>query len=189
MGYALSTLFICQAHSDNGNGCHTAIDPKQTIEYQDVGLLNISRLGFQNILRFYDRPSCEVLPQLIERGEKFDFVFVDGKHLFDFVLVDFFFADILLKTGGHIMFHDYWMPAIRKVLGFVLTNRKYAAVRNAVARKRTVWMKIGGVALNIFQNGRDVFSPKLIMAAGGLNYCLLRKMADDDRSDGHYRLF
>jgi hypothetical protein len=189
MGYALSTLFICQAHKENGHGSHTAIDPKQSIDYQDVGLLNITRAGLQNTLRFFDRPSHEVLPQLIEKGEKFDFIFIDGKHLFDFVIVDFFFSDILLKCGGHLMLHDYWMPAIRKALAFILTNRRYEVVRNSVARKRSSWVKIGGVALNIFQNARDVFSPRLIMAAGGLNYCLLHKMSDDDRSDGHFNIF
>jgi hypothetical protein len=43
--------------------------------------------------------------------------------------------------------------------------------------------------MNLFQNLNDVFSFKLILAPGGRNYCVLEKLADDARLDGHYKLF
>ena len=64
MAYGLSTLFICQAHRDNGSGCHTAIDPFEEERYQTIGLLNIERAGLRDVLRFYQAPSEQVLPQL-----------------------------------------------------------------------------------------------------------------------------
>src|SRR5512145_68449 len=43
MAYGISTLFICQAHRDNGAGCHTAIDPFQEQTFKSIGLANIER--------------------------------------------------------------------------------------------------------------------------------------------------
>ena len=115
MAYGLSTLFICQAHHDKGAGRHTAIDPNQDTVFKSVGLLNIKRAGLNNIFRFFQAPSYEILPQLCTAGEHFDFAFVDGMHLFDYVLVDFFYIDKLLTVGGYIVLDDLWMPAIQKV--------------------------------------------------------------------------
>ena len=37
--YGLSTLFICQALADNGQGMHIAIDPWEKQAYKSIGLL------------------------------------------------------------------------------------------------------------------------------------------------------
>ena len=67
----------------------------------------------------------EALPQLCSQKEEFEFAFIDGSHLFDFTFVDFFFIDKLLAVGGHVAFDDLWMPAVRKVVSFVLKNKPY----------------------------------------------------------------
>ncbi len=90
MGYGISTLFICQAHRDNGTGCHTVIDPFQEKLYKSIGLLNVERANLKDILRSHQAPSHKVLPQLCARNERFDFAFIDGNHRFDYALVDFF---------------------------------------------------------------------------------------------------
>lgn len=175
MAYGMSTLFICQAHRDNGGGRHTSVDPFQHAQWKSIGLLNIKRAELEDLLRFYDSPSHAILPQLVADGEQFDFIFIDGMHLFDYALLDFFFADKLLRNGGYIMLHDLWMPAIKKVLTFIIQNRNYellpgfgVKVRKASIRRRLAT----GMPLRIR-------GP----------YCVLRKTAEDDRDGSHYRDF
>ena len=85
--YGLSTLFICQALADNGQGAHIAIDPYQDRKFRSIGLLNIERAGLSNYLQFYPQPSFQVLAELNAREASLDFAFIDGSHLFDFMVV------------------------------------------------------------------------------------------------------
>jgi predicted O-methyltransferase YrrM len=188
MAYGLSTLFMCQALSDNGGGRHTAVDPRQD-EWHSIGLANIRRAGLEDFFRFFPAPSDLVLSRLVTEGERFDLVFIDGKHLFDYVLVDFYYSDKLIRPGGCIVLHDYWIPAVRKALAFVLANRRFKVVRDAAPTRWSPAVRLAGFFMNLFQNLNDVFSFKLILAPGGRNYCVLEKLADDARLDGHYKLF
>ena len=42
--------------------------------------------------------SHNVLPQLAQEGRKFEFIFIDGDHKFDGILVDFYYAVVLVST-------------------------------------------------------------------------------------------
>lgn len=187
MAYGLSTLFICQAHHDEGAGCHTAIDPNQDTYFKSVGLLNIKRAGLDTVLRFFQAPSYEVLPQLCTAGEHFDFAFVDGMHLFDYVLVDFFYIDRLLTVGGYIVLDDLWMPAIQKVAAFVLRNRSYKLVSLSSRKSIPLWKRAARIGRRIFYNPfeRSYAGVRFITE----NVCILQKMADDDRPWNFYRSF
>lgn len=125
LAHGLSALFICQAHRDNGEGCHLALDPWQDRTYRNTGRLSIERAGLEDTFRFRQAMSFEALPQLHAEGEQFDFAFVDGSHLFDYVMVDFFYIDRMLREGGLIAFDDLWMPGVRKAVNFALRNRGY----------------------------------------------------------------
>jgi len=72
----------------------------------------------------------QVLPALLARGVKIDFGFVDGWHTFDYTLIDFFYIDKLLRTGGLVSFHDCHYGGVfdkskRKVISFALSQRHY----------------------------------------------------------------
>ena len=54
-------------------------------------------------------------------------------HRFDDVLVDFYLSDQVLAEGGLIAFDDMWMPSVRTVQSFILSNRKYEIVPQPVA--------------------------------------------------------
>lgn len=60
-------------------------------------------------------PSYEGLAKLISRGDKFDFIYVDGSHTAPDVMTDACMAFGLLKQGGVMLFDDYlWrdMPGL-----------------------------------------------------------------------------
>jgi len=125
MAYALSTLAIAGVHAERGSGSHTAIDPIQSTKWRSIGRENVVRAGLEPFVRIVEEQSDEALPRMATSGQVCDFAFIDGQHLFDFVLVDFFYLDRMLVEGGIVAFHDPWIPAVGRVLDFVRSNRAY----------------------------------------------------------------
>ncbi len=104
---------------------HIAIDPFQSIHFNSDGMHNIKKAGFSfhDRLRWMNEPSHTALPKLLD--QKFDFIFLDGSHLFDGVFLDFFYADLLLDEMGVIILHDPYLPAVQKVVQWIKTNKTY----------------------------------------------------------------
>ena len=125
MAYGLSTLTICGVHNQRDEGRHIAIDPYQSSDWGAVGILNLERAGLSERARVIEARSDEALPRLRDEGVRIDFALIDGLHLFDATLVDFFHTDLMLETGGVVVFHDTWMPAVAQAVRFVEANRAY----------------------------------------------------------------
>jgi predicted O-methyltransferase YrrM len=206
MAYGLSTLFMCQAHLDNRKqGHHLAIDPKQSKNYRSIGLLNIQRANLDEQLEFFEAPSYCILPQLLQRNERFDLIFIDGMHTFDYTLVDFFYSDLLLKVGGYIIFDDIWMPSVRKILMYVLRNRSYRLepklLWNPQPGWRSAWnfftqsgrkQRLSLNAQQFIQNPVDFstfFSLAYFGLRSGLKYYGVQKITEDDRQWHHHIAF
>ncbi len=182
MALGVSTLFICQAHHDKGGGRHTAVDPHQEDWWDSIGRLNVTRAGFDDMFRCVEAPSYEALPQLLEAGERFDFVFIDGNHRFEYTLVDFFYVDKLLNTGGCVMLHDPWLPSIRKVLSFILRNRDetYELANEFMGQPRPAWARTRAFLKTWVQEPLDINSARVYAARSFPNHCVLRKTAQQD---------
>lgn len=187
MAYGISTLFICQAHHDNGFGQHTAVDPFERKRWQSIGLSNIRRAGLEGILRFYEHASHEILPQLIQRNERFEAIFIDGSHLFDYAMVDFFLVDKLLDVGGYVVLDDISLPSVRKLLSFVLRNRNYYISPEYPATIDPFWKKPLRFAKYLSQAPLDLL-PALI-AFSQRRFCVLRKTSEETRPWDHYKPF
>jgi predicted O-methyltransferase YrrM len=140
--YGISSLYICEALRAVGGTKHIIIDPKQHLPHglspktgwEGIGLANLKRAGYADLIEFHEATSFECLPALFAHGEKIDFAFVDGQHTFDYVLVDFFHVDKLLSVGGVAVFDDLDYPSIRKVARYVLTNLPYATLDRSKSR-------------------------------------------------------
>jgi predicted O-methyltransferase YrrM len=187
MAFGLSTLFICQALEDNGSGTHTAIDPLEESEFKSIGVLNLRRAQLDRRFRLFQAPSDVVLPRLCEEGAgPIDFAFIDGWHLFDFTLVDFYYIDKLLRVGGHVAFDDLWMPSVRKVVSFVLKNKPYSLVRLPARNPAPAWRRTVRIARRIAQGplARD-WRVKLLPD----NVAFLEKTAADGRPWDFHRAF
>ncbi len=101
----------------------TSVDPFQEVDYQSIGLKNIAANGFADRHTHIVELSEFALPKLVESGQKFDFIFIDGDHKFDGAFIDFFFASKLLNDGGTIVFHDMWMRSLILAKSYILKNR------------------------------------------------------------------
>lgn len=128
MAYGLSTLAISGVHEARGVGWHIAIDPYQSSDWGGIGVLNLRRAGLGDRVHVIEARSDEALPRLRDEGVRIDFALIDGLHLFDATLVDFFHADRMLDMGGVVVFHDTWMPAVAQAAAFVRANRAYEPV-------------------------------------------------------------
>ena len=136
VGQGASTLAILQALDSIGAGSLVAIDRNP----EPPGLGRVDIAGVAGRLHFLARPSYLALPGLVEAGNRFQFAFIDGRHLFDYLLVDLFFTDLLLDAGGVVVVDDVDRPELDRAARFFETNRAYERLggfpdRLAVLRK------------------------------------------------------
>lgn len=68
---------------------------------------NMAKCGFRS-LDTHKGFSTYVLPQMLERNEQFDLIYVDGSHTALAVLIDLCFCASLLSVGGMMVLDDYW---------------------------------------------------------------------------------
>ncbi|MGH7857692.1 MAG: class I SAM-dependent methyltransferase [Candidatus Binatia bacterium] len=129
LGYGFSAFVIC------ASGCrpkrerrHVVIDPHQKRYWNDRGIRHLTEAGFGGMVELREERSYRVLPELERAGVRLDFAFVDGWHTFDFVTVDFFFIDKMLRKGGVVAFDDADWASIRPLLRYIVTNLPYTVV-------------------------------------------------------------
>jgi hypothetical protein len=62
------------------------------------------------------------LPKLHAEKHRYDFILIDADHRFDGVFLEFYYADLLLKTNGFILLHDTHLPSVQHVLSWIHNN-------------------------------------------------------------------
>ena len=159
---------------------HIVIDPFQH-NYQNMGVSNIAKLGFSEKLIFEPDFSHNVLPRLVKENKTFDFIFIDGDHKFDGILVDFYYSNLLLDNGGYVMFHDTWMRSTRLVEKYIRRNYAnyhpvHSPLRNICIFQKTNEDKRDGVAFSEFYTFRSIFIYRLITWLSGGKKTALKKL-------------
>lgn len=188
LAFGTSAMFICEYLKKTPNTRHYVMDPFQMYDasYGGIGLNNLKKSGFGDIVEFIDKPSQLALPELEQRKVKVDFAFIDGWHTFDHTLVDFFFVDRILRVGGIMILDDTDWPAVKKLVSFIKTNRSYEFIKGTPPRtfKKKASENKGSpfTALkSILSNDTDINKIYGAMA--------FRKISDDIRSWDHYNEF
>lgn len=128
MGCGTSSVVMLSALASKPAGHLTSIDPFQTSSFQRAGVGRVEALGYAERHRLIEEPDYLALPNLLSSGQRFDFILVDGYHSFDYTLVDMFFADLLLKTGGVLAVHDSSWATVLHAIRFFEANKSYARV-------------------------------------------------------------
>lgn len=125
-----STELFCRHLRDANGVSHTAVDPHQFDPnvWDGRGADRVREAGAGDYLRVITEPDYIALPRLHASGERFDFVLIDGWHSFDFTLLDIFYADLLLRSGGMLVIHDTNWPAVYKACRFLETHKPYKRV-------------------------------------------------------------
>jgi predicted O-methyltransferase YrrM len=127
MAVGSSTLAILSALSQTG-GRLISIDPDESSQWHGVGLACVKRAGFAEQHELMEDFDYRALPELLRRGERIDFAYVDGWHTFDYTLLDFFYIDKMLSVGGVVGFNDCDLRAVHRVIRFVQRYRHYTEI-------------------------------------------------------------
>ena len=189
MAYGVSTLFICQALEDeNGTNAgthHICIDPYQETWFKSIGCLNIQRAGFDSRCTVYNAASYLVMPQLIAEGVRRDMIFIDGNHRFEHTLVDYFFAERMLRPGGLLVLHDLWMPPIRKAISFILRNRAdvFTLAPEFLGPPRSGPGLVIAATKEVLRRPRELRTQSAFIRHAFYNYGVFRKTADVDEEE------
>jgi len=122
MADGMSSIAILSALEEIEGTSLTSIDPYQKTFWSSNGLKNIEKMNLQKKHIFNDNFDYIALPELVKNNEKYDLIFVDGSHIYDHVILNNFYADILLKVNGYLVNDDYWMPAIKKAYSYIKNN-------------------------------------------------------------------
>jgi predicted O-methyltransferase YrrM len=130
LGFAISTLFICEALLENGGEIgHVAVDPYQFESlpghrtlYGGVGVTTLEEAGVRDLVELLVERSETALPRLLAEGRSFDLAFVDGNHRFEGVFLDLVFCGKLLGPGAVVFADDMQLPAVRRAVQFCVSN-------------------------------------------------------------------
>jgi predicted O-methyltransferase YrrM len=198
LAFGLSALFICQGLRQLGGGRHIAIDPNQHSDFEGAGLAHLGQAGYADMVTFHEEPAHRVLPRLEADGLTVDLALIDGMHLFDYALVDFFYVDRLLKVGGLLLVDDVGLPSIAKMVRFARTNRGYVeesaspgtrSYRRAGRRFKRIRRGIGSLGsyarFALGADGQEVVGAEIPSPREDSLACL-RKVAADDRHWTHF---
>ena len=125
MAFGISAFYIL---SSNEKASLISIDPfqKNNKPWDSNGLKLIKQMGFQKRHEFIEEFSYIALPKLLIKygNNYFDFIFIDGWHTFDYTLIDFFYADKLLRKEGIILIDDALHKGVQKFVKYVESNYK-----------------------------------------------------------------
>jgi predicted O-methyltransferase YrrM len=153
LGYAISTLFICEGLLANGSGArHVAIDP-----YRLDGLQTLEEAGVRDLVEFYNEESQIVLPRLLAEDRRFDLAFIDGNHRFEGVFLDLIYSGRLLEEGGVVFADDVQLPAVRHAVDFCLSNLGWVAEDEGVEGEHE-WVVLRTGPRDVFLRPFDQFS-------------------------------
>jgi predicted O-methyltransferase YrrM len=130
LGYAMSTLFICEGLLENGPDVHhVAADPHQfaalpnrKTRFEGAGLELLEEAGVRDLVEFHAEESQILLPRLLAEGRRFDLAFLDGNHRFEGVFLDLIYSGRLLKDAGIVFVDDTQLPGVRRAVEFCRTN-------------------------------------------------------------------
>lgn len=170
LAFGTSASCIMSAH----DGPHTCMDPFQS-NYDNLGLQNLTDLGYRDRLDFHPGSSHIVLPRLVDEKRTYDFAFIDGDHRYDGIFVDFFFVDLLLQDQGFVLFHDAWMRGTQLVASFVKRNRPNYR-RMACPSKNMILFQKNGQDNRPWYHFREFYTLKGVFAHPAVAWMIKRGM-------------
>jgi predicted O-methyltransferase YrrM len=165
LGFAVSSLFICEGLLENGGGRHVACDPfqfdgppKHHAGYEGVGVRTLEEAGVDDFVEFYPEESQIVLPRLLADGRRFDFAFIDGNHRFEAVFVDLADCARLLADGRIVFVDDTQLPGVRKAVDFWLANLDWSVEDEGREGDEHEWLVLRTGPPELFQRHFAAFA-------------------------------
>ena len=122
LGTGISAVALGKARQELGlPGRHIALDPLQA-DFENCGLTCIEETGAVDCVDFQPVTSEEYLVQARQRGESFDFVFIDGAHNVGQKLTDACLTSGVLSPGAIVCFHDSFFVSTSLALSYLVEH-------------------------------------------------------------------
>jgi len=127
MNYGISSMYILLALKKNINLDKklVSVDKNQLSQWKNFGINLVKSIKMNKYHTLYDDESYKILPELIDKKEVYDFIFIEGWKFFDYTLLDLFYSNLLLKVGGIIMIDDAYHQGINKCIKYIDANYKH----------------------------------------------------------------
>jgi hypothetical protein len=146
-GYGISMLYMLEglkeSKVDEKEKKLVTIDPYQNLQWENGGLIQADKSGLSKYVEFYEQPSADVLPEFYKDNQKFDFVFLQGFYLFDYIMTDIFYINKLINVGGVLIIPE---PANLSstifIRNFIKNNYKNWKRLNNSFIKNSIYLKI-----------------------------------------------
>lgn len=190
--YGLSSLHICSALAGRESPRHVILDPFQHSSWQGVGVANLERAGC-DFYELVEAPSELALPELVrDQAGSFDLVFIDGWHTFDHTMLDLFYANRLLRTGGYVVIDDCNMPPVAKAVQYVASYPAYRLWAQLERRFESLsWKgKLASLARPLFLEPLPGILPRFLhdrlYYRMRFSTMVALKKIDEDRRDYHW---
>lgn len=141
LGVAGSTISIAAAKKYLGRGAkHVALDPYQVERSSSIGLSEIAKCGLEDQVYWLPQRSEVFLQAAGARGEKYDFIFVDGGHTIGQTVVDAYYVDPILRSRGVVVFHDGLLFSTAAAVKYLRDELGYELLR---LPKDSLWKTAG----------------------------------------------
>jgi predicted O-methyltransferase YrrM len=197
----ISSLAIADAISGVSGSSHQIIDPNQQSQWKNIGINNLRKAGFPNFNLIEDYSEF-ALPRLVKEGVKVNFGFIDGWHTFDHTLLDFFYINRMLETGGVIVIDDVHMAAVNRTIRYLYNYPCYqyvGKVKNKDLSSKRKLFERGAALFSGLKHltgakvASELFNSKLLKSDKHLNLdCSMiafKKIAADERDWNWYENF
>jgi predicted O-methyltransferase YrrM len=115
-----------------------SIDPFQKDQWENTGLQTLRTARLLKYHTLIEEVDYLALPKLLREVDqnkvsKFDLILIDGNHLFDYTVLDFFYTVKLLNIGGMIVLDDIRHKNTGKAYKYIKTNYKnLQEIKNAI---------------------------------------------------------
>jgi len=188
-----STLALCRGRLRGGAAglLGHVIDPMQTSHYDGIGRRSLERAGVADRVDLREEWDHVALPALLREGVRCGVAFIDGGHRFEEVMLDLACVDRLLSTGGVMILHDVWMPAVQHAAAYWAANMACEAVTvRGGELSREAW----GEAADPTWSAPGAPAAPAVFRDRLLAYCdwqtlLLRKTGESRRAWDHFEAF
>ena len=135
LGYGVSAMFIIDGLRQVGGVRHHVIDPYQGRDWWSGGLFTLQRLGLQPWFCLYEQSTSEAVSDMVARGVRVQFAFIDGSHSFQNVLLDIVAVDRVLDDGGVVVLDDCDFHSVLMAVRFLERNGPYVPVSSGMGWK------------------------------------------------------
>ncbi len=146
--YGISSLFICESLAGRDGVNHTVLDPFQFLHWNGIGIENLRRAGYHFARVVTEKSEFDLPLMAKQEAGTYDLVFIDGWHSFDQVIVDIYYANLLLRVGGYMVLDDNDVPAVRRAIACLSKYPAYEIVESVMLGRKKLIKTLARPVLN-----------------------------------------